>query len=73
MSTGLRTKQRWDGAYVLLSLNLSLTLGLPGKDDSIAVQALRDDALWFSSKWNGGGTVEQVIAGGDAQDLVEAV
>jgi hypothetical protein len=46
---------------------------LPGKDDSIAVQALRDDALWFSSKWNGDGTVEQVIAGGDAQDLVEAV
>lgn len=40
--------------------------GEPGRDDSLAVAVWdRNDALWFSSRWNGHRTVEQTIGGGN--------
>lgn len=40
--------------------------GEPGRDDSLAVTVWnRNDAVWFSSHWNGHRTVEQKIGGGN--------
>lgn len=40
--------------------------GEPGRDDSLAVTVWdRNDAMWFSSHWNGHRTVEQTIGGGN--------
>ena len=50
---------------------LRLTLvdrGEPGHSDALGITVLRQDgSLWFSSRWNGTATIEQVIGGGNIQ------
>ena len=46
----------------------STTTASPGAFvDAIAITALKDGALWFSSHWSGTSSLDQTIAGGDFQ------
>jgi len=49
------------------SLQITLTdKGEPGSSDQVAVTLWdKNGGLWFSSKWDGAKTVEQVLAGGN--------
>ena len=51
-----------------LTLIVDVTdLGEPGTSDSIGFTLWRQDTLWFSSRWTGTATEEQLLGGGNIQ------